>query len=262
MLETQRLNIARAQNDREFLPPGSELLECDDTPVDNEDQNWIPNVLLMLLKNIWSDRTDWFFGVDMGVYHNTGKNVRVPVIPDGFLSLGVERRKNNKSRRSYVLWEEEYIAPILTLEVVSWTPGGEYDDKMAIYANLGVLYYVIYNPEFWKRDGHLPLEVYKLVDGVYHLQIGEPLWMLEIGLGIGRCPEVFTGSTEEVLSWYDEKGDRYLRPEEKEILAIKAATEAQQQLAQSERKAAQAEQRVAALAAQLKALGIDPDSIN
>jgi Uma2 family endonuclease len=255
MLETQRLNIARAERDREFLPPGSELLECDDTPVDNEDQNWIPNVLLMLLKNIWSDRTDWFFGVDMGVYHNTGKNVRVPVIPDGFLSLGVERRKNNKSRRSYVLWEEQYIAPILTLEVVSWTPGGEYDDKMTIYGNLGVLYYVIYNPEFWQRDGHLPLEVYKLVDGVYQLQIGEPLWMPEIGLGIGRCPEVFAGSTEEVLSWYDEKGERYLRPEEKEILAVKAATAAQQQLAESE-------QRAAALAAKLKALGIDPDSIN
>jgi hypothetical protein len=35
-----------------------------------------------------------------------------------------------------------------------------------------------------------------------------------VGLGIGRCPEVFSGSKEEVLSWFDEKGERYLRPEE------------------------------------------------
>jgi Uma2 family endonuclease len=77
MLDTQQLDIA-LNSDRQYLPPGSELLESDDIPVDNEDQNWIPNVLLMLLKNIWIDRTDWFFGVDMGVYHVTSKNARVP----------------------------------------------------------------------------------------------------------------------------------------------------------------------------------------
>jgi hypothetical protein len=60
MLDTQRLDITLESN-RQYLPPGSELLESDDIPVDNvgvstsrsEDQNWIPNVLLMLLKNIW-----------------------------------------------------------------------------------------------------------------------------------------------------------------------------------------------------------------
>jgi hypothetical protein len=42
--------------------------------------------------------------------------------------------------------------------------------------------------------------------------------MPEVGLGIGRCPEIFPGSTEEVLSWFDERGDRYLRPEEEAAL--------------------------------------------
>jgi Uma2 family endonuclease len=210
------------QVNRKYLPPSSELADSDDIPVDNEDQNWIPNVLLALLKYIWVDshserlrqRTDWFFGVDMGVYHDTGVNPRVPVVPDGFLSLGVERRKQNKSRRSYVLWEENDIAPMFALEVVSWTPGGEYEQKLTIYQNLGVLYYIIYNPEFWRRDGHQPLEIYKLVDGEYHLQIGEPYWMPEIGLGIGRCQEVSGAIEQEVLSWFDLAGNRYLRPEE------------------------------------------------
>jgi Uma2 family endonuclease len=246
MLDIQRLDTALTGN-QQYLPPSTELPDSDDIPVDNEDQNWIPNVLLMLLKNIWMDRTDWFFGVDMGVYHTTGKNVRVPVVPDGFLSLGVVRRKNDKSRRSYVLWEEDNISPILSLEVVSWTPGGEYDDKKVIYANLGVLYYIVYNPEFWQRDGHQPLEIYQLVNGSYQLQSGEPFWMPEVGLAIGRSPEIFPNSKEQVLSWFDEKGDRYLRPEEKEIRAEQRANAAQQ------------ENNV--LRQRLLELGVDPDSL-
>jgi Uma2 family endonuclease len=253
MLDIQRPDLALT-NERLILPSSNELLDSDDIPVDNENQNWIPNVLLMLLQNIWGDRQDWYFGADMGIYHTTGRNVRVPVVPDGFLSLGVERCKNNRSRRSYVVWEEGDIPPILTLEIVSWTPGGEYDDKQLIYANLGVLYYVVYNPEFWRRDGHQPLEIYRLVDGSYQLQVGEPLWMPEIGLGIGRCPEIFSGAITEVLSWFDERGDRYLRPEEKMM-------EAQQEAAQAQEIALQAQERSLRLAAKLQELGIDPNEI-
>jgi Uma2 family endonuclease len=219
------------QIDLKHLPSSDELPDSDDTPVDNEDQNFVPNILLFLLEYLWKNREDWFFGVDMGVYHTTGLSPRVPVVPDGFLSLGVERRKGGKSRRSYVLWEEQNVAPVLTLEVVSHTPGGEYDDKLAIYSKLGVLYYVIYNPQFWQRDGHLPFEVYKLVNGVYQLQIGEPLWMPEINLGIGRCMLPSDPLGREVLGWYDEKGDRYPT----------------------------ADERAERLAARLRELGEDPD---
>jgi len=65
--------------------------------------------------------------------------------------------------------------------------GEEYEEKRNIYARLGVLYYLVYNPEFGRRDGHQPFEVYKLVNGVYELQSGEPFWMPEVGLGMGRC---------------------------------------------------------------------------
>lgn len=68
--------------------------------MDNEDQNLLPNLLLMLLTHLWAERMDWFFGVDMAVYHTTGLNLRVPVVPDAFLSLGVERKKGEKYRRS------------------------------------------------------------------------------------------------------------------------------------------------------------------
>lgn len=196
------------------LPTSAELPCSDDTPVDNENQNFIPNFLLFLLEFIWATRRDWYFGVDMGIYHTTGVSPLVPVVPDGFLSLGVERRKARGSRSSYVVWEENNIAPIFTLEVVSRTPGGEYEEKMAIYAKLGVLYYFIYNPDFWQRDRHQPLEIYRLVAGVYQLQIGEPYWMPEIGLGIGRTVTLSGGLEREVLSWFNQQGVRYLTPEE------------------------------------------------
>nr|WP_306441534.1 Uma2 family endonuclease [Halomicronema hongdechloris] len=182
--------------------------------MDNEDQNLIPNILLFLLKFIWTDRNDWFFGVDMGIYHTTGTTPFVPVVPDGFLSLGVERHKGGLSRKSYVVWEENGMVPQFVLEVASLTPGGEYDTKMATYARLGVSYYVIYNPQYWQRDQHQPFEVYRWIDGTYELQVGEPYWMPDIGLGIGRHPYQDGDVQREVLYWYDEYGKRYLTPEE------------------------------------------------
>lgn len=244
---------------QDTLPSSDELLDSDDLPVDNEEQNFIPNVLLFLLEQIWKHRDDWFFAADMGIYHTTGPNPRVPVVPDGFLSLGVERRKRGKGRRSYVLWEENYVPPILALEVVSHTPGGEYDEKLAIYTRLGVLYYVIYNPEFWRRDEHLPFEVYKLTNGVYELQIGEPFWMPEVGLGIGRCQMPDDPLQREVLSWYDSKGDRHLSEAEIE----RQRGEVERQRAEAERQRAETErQRAERMAEQLRSLGIDPDQVS
>jgi Uma2 family endonuclease len=153
--------------DLQHLPSTEELPCSDDTPVDNEEQNLLPNLLLILLSTLWSARMDWYFGVDMAVYHTTGISPKVPIVPDGFLSVGVERKKGGKSRRSYATWEEDWIVPIFVLEMVLHRPGGEYDEKLDIYANLGVLYYLVYNPEFWRRDGHQPFELYKLDKGKY-----------------------------------------------------------------------------------------------
>lgn len=250
------------------LPTSDELPCSDDTPVDNEDQNLLPNYLLFLLQLLWAERQDWYFGVDMGLYHTTGINPRVPVVPDGFLALGVPRRRGNKSRKSYVVWEEADIVPTLALEMVSWSPGGEYDEKLAIYQNLGVLYYVIYNPEYWQRDRHQPFEVYKLTDGQYQIQIGEPYWMPEVGLGIGRAQGLLGGETREVLSWFDPQGDRYPSAEEQsqDFLRQAQQAEAQAQQAQAQAQQAQAqaqterEARLGAIAA-LHQMGLPPDQI-
>lgn len=222
------------------LPSTAELPCSDDIPVDNEDQNLLPNILLFLLQSLWQERMDWYFGVDMAIYHTTGVSPQVPVVPDAFLSLGVERRKDGKSRKSYATWEENDIVPTLVLEIVSHTPGGEYGRKLEIYRQLGVLYYVIYNPEFWGRDKQQPLEIYKLIDGIYQLQIGEPYWLPEIGLGIGRIRGIFNGIDREELAWFDRNGTRYLTDGERADLEGERAEK---------------------LASYLRSIGVDPNNL-
>jgi Uma2 family endonuclease len=201
--------------------------------VDNELQDLIPGLLKAILAWVWASRMDWFFGVDMGVYYDPDKPA---IVPDGFLSLGVERIFDEDLRLSYLLWEEN-VVPILVLEVVSHKRRGEYSSKKTLYAELEVLYYVVYNPRRRKKP---PLEVYRLVNGEYVLLRGNPVWLPEVGLGIGRERGTYQGISREWLYWYDEQGVRFLTPEERALAA---------------------EQRVHMLEEQLRSLGVNPDSL-
>jgi Uma2 family endonuclease len=238
------------QVETELYLPGAEDLPCsDDTPVDNEDQNDIPNWLRIVLLRIWADRQDWFFGVDMGIYDREGQRKRTPnLIPDGFLSLGVQRRKGTYGRLSYVLAEENNVVPILALECISKTYGGEYDDKMQDYAEFGIKYYVVYNPQ--QRRKHQPLEVYKLEDDRYLLQSGEPIWLPELGLGIGRVQGEISNVPMQWLAWFDAQNQPYALPDEviqdleKSLAKTQLRLEqAQIQVDQAETRAEQAETR-------------------
>ncbi|MFB2772574.1 Uma2 family endonuclease [Pelatocladus sp. BLCC-F211] len=229
------------------LPSSEELPDSDDTPVDNELQDLIPSLLKAMLALLWSDRSDWFFGVDMGIYYDPNQPA---IVPDGFLSLGVQRFIDEDLRLSYVLWEEKKV-PILVLEVVSQKYRGEYTTKKEFYAELEILYYVVYNPRRRKKP---PLEVYRLVNGEYILQPENPVWLSEIGLGIGRERGTYQGITREWLYWYNEQGQRLLTPEER-------IQEAEQRRLAAEQHRIEAEQRAQMLAERLKALGIDPESL-
>ena len=227
-------------NPFDCLPTAEELPDSDDTPVDNELQDLIPSLLKAVLALLWEERWDWFFGVDMGIYYHPEKPA---IVPDGFLSLGVQRFIDEDLRLSYVVWEEQ-VVPMLMLEVVSHKRRGEYSSKKKIYRDMGVLYYVVYNP---LRRRKAPLEVYKLVDGEYQLQFGNPVWLAEIGLGIGRERGTYQGMTREWLYWYDEQGQRILTPEEQ--------IAHERQIAQQER------QRAKLLEERLRSLGVDPDPL-
>ncbi len=225
------------------LPSTAELPDSDDKPVDSELQILIPNLLLAILSTIWQNRDDWYFGINMGIYYEPYKDA---IVPDGFLSLGVERFVGENGRSSYALWEEDNIAPILALEVVSQTYNGKYEQKKIDYAKLGILYYVIFAPTRLRRRRQR-LEVYRLVNGEYILQPGDQIWMPEIGLGIGRERGTYQGRTREWLFWYDQDGNRYQTSEE-------VAVGQQQQLEQTKLELQQ-------LLAKLKQQGIDPNTL-
>ena len=255
---------------RRSLPGPTELPYSDGKPVDNEDQNLLPNLLLLLLNSLWAKRMDWFFGVDMAVYHDVDKP-RVPIVPDAFLSLGVARKPDGESRLSYSVWNDGAV-PIMALEMVSHQPGGEYEEKPAIYQKIGVLYYVVYNPKYWQRDKHEPFEVYRLESGQYRLQGSDPCWMPEVGLGIGRYRGEVGGLAQEILTWYDEQDRRHLSGEEQALLqaererlrAADAEARAEQERLKAEQERLKAEQersRRKQLEDLLRSQGFDPDSL-
>ncbi|MEM6591464.1 MAG: Uma2 family endonuclease [Cyanobacteria bacterium P01_C01_bin.73] len=241
------------------LPTAADLPDSDDTPVDNELQNLIPNLLGAILAMAWPERVDWFFGVDMGIYFDPKQPA---IVPDGFLSLGVERFVGEQGRLSYVFWEEENVPPILALEVVSKTHGGEYERKKDRYADLGICYYVVYrpNPAFKRRRE--ALEVYVLADGAYEKLEGDRIfWLPEVGLGLGRDRGVHLGYEREWLYWYSETGDRLPTPEELAQQAQANADRAQTEAQRAQMQAEQAQSRAEQLAEKLRSLGIDPDSV-
>jgi Uma2 family endonuclease len=215
-------------------PSGEELPDPEEKFIDNELQELIPGLLKSILLIIWADRMDWLFGIDMGIYYHPDEP---PVVPEGFLSLGIERFYHEEMRSCYAVWEEKAM-PSLVLEIVSQNYRQEYTKKFEEYQNLGILYSVFYA---FRRRRRARLEVYKLINGQYELQPENPVWMPEIGLGIGCERGNYSGVTREWLYWYDADGKRYLTPEEQ----VKKLT-----------------QRTENLAQRLRELGEDPDNLN
>ncbi|MEQ8380886.1 MAG: Uma2 family endonuclease [Coleofasciculus sp. A1-SPW-01] len=232
-------------NPQQCLPSAEDLPDSDDKAVDNELQNLVPSLLKAILALIWSEKMDWFLGIDMGIYYAPDE---AAIVPDAFLSLGVPRIIDSDLRLSYVIWEEQKI-PIMVLEVVSQTRRGEYTQKKKDYIKLGVRYYIIYNP-FRKRKPRL--EVYKLEAGDYQLLEGEPVWLSELNLGIGREEGTYQGITREWLYWYDDQGERYLNPEERLLTA-------QEQLQQERQAKANAIERANRLEQLLREANINPE---
>jgi len=267
------------------LPTMEELPYKDDKPVDSELQDLIAHVLKDILALIWGKRNDWFFGMDTGWYYAPDESA---LAPDGFLCLGVPSVREPNLRLSYVAWEENGVVPILALEVVSKTPGGEYKKKKRIYAQQGVLYYVIYAP---LRRRKRRLTIYRLnPQGEYELLDENPVWMPEIGLGIGSDVGTYQMITREWLYWYDRAGHRYPTSDEarqqaelqrrqaqlerdRERQAREQAERQQEQERQAREQAErqqeqerqareQAERKAEDLARRLRSLGIDPDDLN
>ncbi|NJL59480.1 MAG: hypothetical protein HC887_07385 [Desulfobacteraceae bacterium] len=166
-----------------------------------------------------------------------------------------------KQNRSYFLWEFGK-PPEVVVEIVSNTKGGETDSKFKKYARMGVLYYIIFDPQQLVQSSALRL--YELTSGGYISRIDRR--MTHVGLGITLWKGVFEGSAALWLRWCDAEGKLIptgfeLSEQEKQRAdaAEKEADNAKQRAESAEKEAALARERAEKLAEKLRQMGIDPN---
>jgi Uma2 family endonuclease len=152
------------------------------------------------------------------------------VVPDCLLSLDVACPQDLqvKEGHSYYQWEMGK-QPDVVLEVVSDRTGGEESHKKDLYARLGVPYYVVFDPRHLLSPD--TLRTYELAGGNYRLTDPGP-WP-KVGLGLRMWQGAFEGHEDAWLRWCDANG---------EIIPT------------GEERARQAEERIAALEAELHRL--------
>jgi hypothetical protein len=57
------------------LPSADELLDSNETPVDNELQELIPALLKSILLMLWEERQDWLFAITYGTLRERYGNI-------------------------------------------------------------------------------------------------------------------------------------------------------------------------------------------
>ena len=166
---------------------------------------------------------------------------RPPLVPDVLLSLGVKLPADIhlKHNRSYFVWEYGK-APEVVIEIVSNREGGEDTDKLATYAEIGIRYYVIHDPDQILGTESLRVSVSRMS---FH-KLDEPIWFREVGLGLGLWQGRYEDMEATWLRWVDATGTPVPTGSER--------AEAERQRAEAER------QRAEQLAAQLRQLGVEP----
>jgi Uma2 family endonuclease len=227
------------------LPDHTQLPESNGTFVKNWQEH--PQSILLtdsitpVLKQLNPDG-QYCIGQDLGIYWRiTDPPERGAEAPDWFYVPNVPPTLNGVTRRSYVLWQE-YIAPLIVIEFVSGN-GSEERDKTPWTGKFWIYEQVIRPPFYAIYEANkATVEVYHLVEGQYSLlPLNErgrysinPLG-IELGIWQGQYQNV----TLPWLRWWDSQGNFLLTGEER---------------AQIE------SQRAERLAAQLRALGVEPEA--
>lgn len=240
----------------------SHIITEDDEPVDNL---FSAKQQRLAVQSLYANDVlarPFLADANVGVFHDP---YIPPVVPDVFLSLGVKPAKNihEKRHRTYFVWEFGK-PPDVAVEVVSNKKGGELH-KQAKYAQIGVQYYIIFDPQRRILGDDL-LRVYELIDGEYHLKAD---WILDdIGIGVTLWDGVFEELDDKWLRWFVPDGEILRTDAENKEIERKNA-ERERENAERERENARVEheraererERADRLAEQLRQLGIDPDQL-
>ncbi|GAX35158.1 Uma2 family endonuclease [Nodularia sp. NIES-3585] len=209
-----------------IFPPGD--LYSDEPPWETELHLRQIILLFKCLEWLWRDRNDFYAAGNLTIYYSPHQRKSQDFRgPDFFVVLGTER----KTRKSWVVWEEDGKYPHVIVEILSdSTAKTDKELKKQIYQDtFRTLDY------FWFDPYTLEFAGFHLVDGEYQpLQANEQglLWSHQLGL--------YLGVHQGLVRFFTELGQLVPTPEET---------------------AEQAEQKAERLAAKLRELNIDPDTI-
>jgi Uma2 family endonuclease len=209
-----------------IFPPRD--LYSDEPPLETDLHRLQMTLLIQCLEWLWQNRQDFYASGNLTIYYSPrqrkSENFRGP---DFFVVLGTER----KPRKSWVVWEEDGKYPNVIIEIISDSTGDtDKGLKKQIYQD------IFRTPDyFWFDPERLEFSGFHLVDGEYQPLEQNPqgwLWSQQLSL--------YLGIDQEKLRFYTPDGERVPTPEEV----------AQHQKERSDR-----------LAAKLRELNIDPDTI-
>lgn len=235
-------------------PDISHIVTEDDEPVDNIFSEKQQRLLAESLNGSWDPGRPFVAASNVGIFYAVHEP---PVVPDMFLSMDVQLPEDiwEKRHRSYFLWEYGK-PPEVAVEIVSNTKGREVREKFAKYLNIGVRYYIVFDPQ--KVIQQDVLRIYEMSPGQYIPKIDR--YLSRVGLGVTLWEGVYENRHDLWLRWCD--ADKNLIPtgreraEQAEAYAEKALYDAEQAKSEADK----ARQRSEKLAEKLRALGIDPDA--
>jgi Uma2 family endonuclease len=257
--------------DNNTCPKDIILSQCelwsDEPPLESDKHQEQMELLLSCIKWYWRERNNFYASGNLTIYFSENKKTTEKFRgPDFFLVKGCE----NRSRTSWVLWEEDYKYPNIIIELLSKkTAKVDKGIKKDIYQN------EFQTPEyFWFHPYTLEFKGFRLENGRYMpIDANAEGWLwseeLELFLGIYESKLRFFSPDKQLVPTPTEAAQQQAEAErlEKEVAQQQAEAErlekeVAQQQAEAERLEKEAAQRqVEELKARLKALGIDPDAI-
>ena len=207
---------------------------------------------------LFKDNPNVFVAMDNFIYPVLGDNT-ICTAPDVYVAFG--RPKGH--RGSYKVWQEDNIFPQVVFEILS--PGNRRKEmrlKRTFYEQYGVEEYYVYDPD---RN---TFEAWIRVSGELILQKSIPVSTSK-RLGIrfdlsGEKLVIYGPGNEPFLTFVerDELQQNRTNTEKKRAIAEKMRADSEKNRANIEKNRANIEkQRADTLAAKLRALGVDPDTL-
>ncbi|MGV0024154.1 Uma2 family endonuclease [Phormidesmis priestleyi] len=236
------------------FPPGD--IYSDELPLESELHLRQLLLLIRCLELWWDDRQDFYVFGNLTIYYSP-RQLKSEFFrgPDVFVVLGTER----KTRKSWVVWEEDGKYPNVIIELLSdSTAKIDRGLKKQIYQD------TFRTPEyFWFDPNSLEFQGFRLMAGEYQALQPDPqgwLWSQQL--------ELYLGIHQRQLRLFSRQGQLIPTPEEWAESAQQQLEVAQQQLETAQQQAEAAQQQMEnerlqkeRFAAKLRELGVDLETL-